>query len=264
MLALELGGNNPLIAWDGDPEAVARVIAMSAFITTGQRCSCARRLIVPEGATGDAFIEALAALIDRLPVAAWSDAGDAFMGPLVSVQAAERALDMVGAIERMGARPLRRFTGIAGRPGSFVKPALYDVTGVDVPDEEIFAPVLFVRRVGDFEQAIAAANATAYGLSAGLITGDDAKWEHYLDFARRRDQPQPPDHRRGGEHAVRRAGRIRQPSPGRVVRGGLLRLSGRQLRKRCRRARGCARDRLTRRLRHRSHQRPRQLSKGVA
>lgn len=184
MLALELGGNNPLIAWDGDPEAVARMIAMSAFITTGQRCSCARRLIVPEGATGDAFIEALTALIDRLPVAAWSDAGDAFMGPLVSVQAAERALDMVGAIERMGARPLRRFTGIAGRPGSFVKPALYDVTGVDVPDEEIFAPVLFVRRVGDFEQAIAAANATAYGLSAGLISGDDAKWEHYLDFAR--------------------------------------------------------------------------------
>jgi succinylglutamic semialdehyde dehydrogenase len=121
---------------------------------------------VPEGATGDAFIEALAALIDRLPVAAWSDAGDAFMGPLVSVQAAERALDMVGAIERMGA-PLRRFTGIAGRPGSFVKPALYDVTGVDVPDEEIFAPVLFVRRVGDFEQAIAAANATAYGLPPG-------------------------------------------------------------------------------------------------
>ena len=55
ILALELGGNNPLVVWDArDAEAVAGIVVMSAFITTGQRCSCARRLIVPEGPQGDA------------------------------------------------------------------------------------------------------------------------------------------------------------------------------------------------------------------
>lgn len=52
ILALELGGNNPLIAWDGDAQAAASIIVQSAFITAGQRCSCARRLIVPQGAVG--------------------------------------------------------------------------------------------------------------------------------------------------------------------------------------------------------------------
>ncbi|HCW62444.1 MAG TPA: N-succinylglutamate 5-semialdehyde dehydrogenase, partial [Sphingobium sp.] len=61
IMALELGGNNPLIAWDS-PEDAASIIINSAFITTGQRCSCARRLIVPDGATGDAIVEATAAL----------------------------------------------------------------------------------------------------------------------------------------------------------------------------------------------------------
>ena len=62
ILALELGGNNPLIAWDGAPETVASIVAASAFATTGQRCSCARRLIVPEGAQGDAIVEAVLTL----------------------------------------------------------------------------------------------------------------------------------------------------------------------------------------------------------
>ena len=53
VLALELGGNNPLIAWDGDIDAIAEIVVQSAFITTGQRCSCARRLIVPAGHGGD-------------------------------------------------------------------------------------------------------------------------------------------------------------------------------------------------------------------
>ena len=73
ILALELGGNNPLVVWDAaDVEAVAGIVVQSAFVTTGQRCSCARRLIVPEGPRGDAIVEAVNAMVDRLILAPWN------------------------------------------------------------------------------------------------------------------------------------------------------------------------------------------------
>ena len=79
---------------------------------------------------------------------------------------------------------IRPFTGIEGRSDAFVTPAILDVTGVGVPDEEIFAPVLQVRRVGDFDAALAAANHTRFGLSAGLISADDALWERLIHECR--------------------------------------------------------------------------------
>lgn len=184
ILALELGGNNPLIAWDGDPDAAASIIVASAFITAGQRCSCARRLIVPVGATGDAIVDAVAALTDRLRIGAWDDAPEPFMGPLISGVAAERAVAQVETLVGLGARVIRAFEPVAGRSAAFVRPAILDVTGIDVPDEEIFAPVLQVRRVADFDAAIAAANATRFGLSAGLISDDDALWTRFRVEAR--------------------------------------------------------------------------------
>ncbi|MEA5415363.1 aldehyde dehydrogenase family protein, partial [Synechococcus sp. BA-132 BA5] len=84
-LALEMGGNNPLVVWDAaDAGAAARVAVLSAYITAGQRCSCARRLIVPQGRAGDAVVEAIAALIPRLTQGAWNADPQPFMGPLVS------------------------------------------------------------------------------------------------------------------------------------------------------------------------------------
>lgn len=179
ILALELGGNNPLVAWDGDPDAAASIIVASAFITAGQRCSCARRLIVPEGPIGDAIIDAVATLADRLRIGAWDDVPEPFMGPLISGGAAERAAMQVETLVGLGARVIRAFESVAGRSTAFVRPAILDVTGLDVPDEEIFAPVLQVRRVADFGAAIAAANATRFGLSAGLISEDDALWARF-------------------------------------------------------------------------------------
>ena len=179
ILALELGGNNPLVAWDGEPEAVASIVVASAFITTGQRCSCARRLIVPEGAAGDAIVEAVAVLSDRLRIGPWNEAPEPFMGPLVSASAAERAAAQVAALVGLGAREIRPFGGVEGRSDAFVRPAILDVTGLQVPDEEIFAPVLQVRRVADFDAALAAANDTRFGLSAGLISDDDALWVRF-------------------------------------------------------------------------------------
>lgn len=178
ILALELGGNNPLVVWDaGDAEAVAALVVQSAFITTGQRCSCARRLIVRDDATGQAVIDAVAALSERLVIGPWNGGQEPFMGPLISDRAAAMAL--AGA-EAMPGRTLRAMTLVDGLSGAFVSPGLVDVTGETVVDEELFAPLLQVRRVATFDAAIAAANATRYGLSAGLVSNETAHWERFL------------------------------------------------------------------------------------
>ncbi|SEN55570.1 succinylglutamic semialdehyde dehydrogenase [Sphingomonas gellani] len=183
ILALELGGNNPLIVWDS-PDEAASIIVQSAFVTTGQRCSCARRLIVPAGAVGDAVVRALAEMTDRLGIAAWDESGEAFMGPLVSTAAASSARRAVQDVVARGAQVVRPFDGVSGRSEAFVTPAILDVTGIAVPDAEIFAPVLTVVRVPDFDSAIAAANRTSFGLSGGLVSADPALWTRFVEGAR--------------------------------------------------------------------------------
>lgn len=177
ILALELGGNNPLVVWDAaDAEAVAGHVIQSAFVTTGQRCSCARRLIVPQGAAGDAVVEAVLALTERLRIGTWSDGDEPFMGPLISARAADAAR---AAASRMGGKVIRATGKIAGRGDAFIAPSIVDVTGVEVADEEIFAPILQIRRAADFDDALRHANDTRYGLSSGLISDDPARWEHF-------------------------------------------------------------------------------------
>jgi len=184
MLALELGGNNPLIAWDGDPAAAASVIAQSAFITAGQRCSCARRLILPRGPQGEAILEALVALSARLTVGDWDSEAPCFMGSLISAPAAERVRSAVAALVARGAKTVFKGALPSGLSPAYVSPTILDVTDVAIPDEEIFGPVLQVIRVDDFEAAIARANDTVYGLAAGLVTEDDGLWETFLNRAR--------------------------------------------------------------------------------
>lgn len=182
ILALELGGNNPLVVWDAeDADAVAALVAQSAFITTGQRCSCARRLIVPDDAFGQAVIDATAALADRLSIGAWNGQDEVFMGPLISARAANAARATASA---MGGKPIRSLGAVEGLSEAFVTPGLIDVTGVDIPDEELFAPWLQVRRVKDFDAALKAANATRYGLSAGLISNEAGRWDQFLKHIR--------------------------------------------------------------------------------
>jgi succinylglutamic semialdehyde dehydrogenase len=182
ILALELGGNNPLIVWDaGEPEAVASLIVQSAFITTGQRCSCARRLIVPDDASGRAVIEATAALAGRLSIGAWNGEGEAFMGPLISARAANAARAVA---DTMGGERICALGPVEGLSEAFVTPGMVDVTGVDTPDEELFAPWLQVRRVASFDDALKVANATRYGLSAGLISNDSKRWDQFLNRIR--------------------------------------------------------------------------------
>lgn len=173
MLALELGGNNPLIAWPPvDAKAAANLIAHSAFATSGQRCSCARRLIVPQSAEGDAVIAALAALVPAISVGPATQTPEPFMGPLVSAEAADRAVKFEQGLAALGAKPIVPLK----RDGAYAHPAIIDVTGLSPPDEELFGPVLQVYRAADFDHAIDLANATRFGLAGGLISDDAALW----------------------------------------------------------------------------------------
>lgn len=184
ILALELGGNNPLIVWDGDVREAASVVVQSAFVTTGQRCSCARRLIVPDTPFGEEITAAVAGLCNRLVIGAWNETPAPYMGPLISTEAAAKAMAQVRVLLERGAREIVPFAHVPGRTEAFVTPAMFDVTGLDVPDEEIFAPVLQVVRVADFDAALTAANDTRFGLTAGLVTGEDALWQRFAIEAR--------------------------------------------------------------------------------
>jgi succinylglutamic semialdehyde dehydrogenase len=177
ILALEMGGNNPLIIWDpADVEAAADIAAQSAFLTTGQRCSCARRVILPEGRFGDSVIEAIVDRARRLKVGAWNEPG-IFMGPLVSEKSRDQAIVFQDMLVSHGATPVLALTGM-DRGGGFVSPGIVDVTGASgFPDEELFGPLMQVVRVKTFDAAIERANATKYGLSGGLVCDEDALWE---------------------------------------------------------------------------------------
>lgn len=180
ILALELGGNNPLVvADDFDLVATVLVIIQSAYISAGQRCTCARRLLVPEGAAGDALIDALVQALNNLRVGnPMAETDLPFYGGLATGIAAQKLVVAQDTLEEAGARVLTRMAILT--PGtSLLSPGLIDVTGVDTDDIEHFGPLLTVRRYRAWDDAIERANHTRYGLSAGLIGGDAARWEDF-------------------------------------------------------------------------------------
>ena len=178
ILALEMGGNNPLIVKDvKNLDATVYAIIQSAYITSGQRCTCARRLIVPSDAGGDELIERLTRATKNIRVGAYDDPEPPFMGPVISERAAEHLIIAQNRLVQLGATPLLVME--KRKPGTgLLSPGLLDVTGVtDLPDDEYFGPLLMVIRYQDFEQAIATANQTRYGLAAGLLGGSHADYE---------------------------------------------------------------------------------------
>lgn len=173
ILALEMGGNNPLIIHDAaDVDAAADIATVSAFISAGQRCSCARRLILPTGAFGDAVLDKMISKMAAMTIGATDD--DVFIGSVVSEDAAKAAIAFEADLASRGGRSLVAMD----RNGAYLRPGLMDVTGVDVPDEEIFAPFLQVARIDGIDAQIAAANDTRFGLAAGLISDDEALWDY--------------------------------------------------------------------------------------
>jgi succinylglutamic semialdehyde dehydrogenase len=185
ILALELGGNNPLVVWHPrDVPAAALMVLQSAFLSAGQRCTCARRLILPADATGDALLAGLIALIARVRVGPATDRPEPFHGPVISAAAAARVLDAQEALIATGATALVPVTAITSG-GALLRPGLLDVTAVpNRADEEIFGPLLQVIRVPDFDAALAEANHTRFGLAAGLIADDPALFARFRDTVR--------------------------------------------------------------------------------
>ncbi len=181
MLALEMGGNNPLIVHDvADLDAAAYLTIQSAYVTSGQRCTCARRLIVLRGQEGDQFIKRLVDMIGKIRVGPYTDEPEPFMGPVISEQAAERLLAAHDQLVERGADPIVKMKRLNLGP-AFVSPALIDVTRAEPRDDwEIFGPLLQLIRVDDFDAAIREANNTAYGLAAALVSDNRALWEEFL------------------------------------------------------------------------------------
>ncbi len=180
VLALEMGGNNPLVVKDvPDQDAAVLTILQSAYLSGGQRCTCARRLILPEGQVGDHLLDALVEAISRLRVAGQFSDPAPFYAGLVSVAAADGLLKAQDDLETLGGTVLARMERLEAGT-SLLSPALIDVTGLEVPDEEHFGPLLKVYRYGHWDDALRLANDTCYGLSAGLIGGERSDWDDFL------------------------------------------------------------------------------------
>ena len=197
ILALEMGGNNPLVIWNAkDHAAVAYFTILSAFITAGQRCSCARRLIVPAGTEGDGYLEALLSAVRKLRIGVPSDRPEPFMGTVISNAAADHILAAHDDLLGRGGIGLLAMQRQAASSATTL-PGIIDVTPVhDCADVEIFGPLLQVIRVPDWEAAIREANNTAYGLCAGLLSDDPELYGRFYESARWPDQLEPPHYRR--------------------------------------------------------------------
>ncbi len=179
ILALEMGGNNPIVVWDApDITAAAIVVVQSAFLSAGQRCTSARRLIVEDG-KHDALVAEIIKLINRIIVGAPHDNPAPYMGPVIDNAMADHLQESFMAMIMKGGRPLRHLD----RPKNdlpFLSPALIDMTGVsDSHDAELFGPILQLIRVPDFDTAVLQANATRFGLSASLIGGSPKLYNQF-------------------------------------------------------------------------------------
>lgn len=185
ILALEMGGNNALIIDEiTDIDAVVNLTIQSAFISAGQRCTCARRLIIKNGAAGDAFIQRLVEVSRNLQVGQWDAQPQPFMGGVISLQAAQQILQAQQRLVDLGAEVLLPVTQ-ADPNSSLLSPGLLEVTKVnDVPDEEYFGPLSCIYRYDHFDEALALANATRFGLSVGLVSPDRELFERLLIEAR--------------------------------------------------------------------------------
>ena len=179
ILALEMGGNNPIIVWDTpDLHSAAVLVIQSAFTTAGQRCTAARRLIV-EDRLYEPLIETINTMVGRLIVGGPHDDPQPFMGPVIDNQVADQLTESFLALLMRGGRPIRHLERLRDdRP--FLMPAIIDMTNAtERPDIELFGPILQVYREQEFDAAIATANDTRYGLSAALISQTPSLYDRF-------------------------------------------------------------------------------------
>jgi succinylglutamic semialdehyde dehydrogenase len=182
ILALEMGGNNPLVVKGvNDIDAVVHDIVQSAFVTTGQRCTCARRLFIEANEQGDAILARLIEVTKNLTIGFYDDEKQPFMGSMISEKAALGLVDAQAKLVALGANTLVELKHLEKGTG-FVSPGIIDVSDIvaDIPDEEYFGPLVKVYRYTDFDKAIDEANNTGFGLSAGLLSDSEDSYNHFF------------------------------------------------------------------------------------
>jgi 1-pyrroline-5-carboxylate dehydrogenase len=177
---MEMGGKNPaIVGASADLDAAAEGVARAAFGLAGQKCSACSRAIV-HADVHDEFVDLLSAWTSRLPLGDPADR-DAVVGPVVNgasvarFESAVRAVRLEGRLAAGGGRP--------SRPGNFVEPTVVTdlPLGHALERDELFLPFVTVTRVGSFDEALAEANAPAYGLTAGVFSKDQSELDRFLD-----------------------------------------------------------------------------------
>ncbi|MBJ15299.1 MAG: succinylglutamate-semialdehyde dehydrogenase [Legionellaceae bacterium] len=179
ILALEMGGNNPLVIDEvADIKAALYQTLLSTLITAGQRCTCARRLILPDSAFGDEFIQQLCQAFKTVKIGAPTHTEEPFMGPVISFEHAKDHLKTVKNLSALGGQALLDMKLLKAQTG-LLSPGIIDMSQAEPFDEEIFAPCVQIYRYDTFDHAIKLANQTRYGLVAGLFSDKKA---HFEDF----------------------------------------------------------------------------------
>ncbi|MEZ5694035.1 MAG: succinylglutamate-semialdehyde dehydrogenase [Altererythrobacter sp.] len=179
IVALEMGGNNPIVVIDTPKVSdAATLIIQSAFTSAGQRCTAARRLIIKESMYG-AIVDEMKAMTTRIIVDEPFADPAPFMGPVIDNDAAHQMVESFLYFLSNGGKAIRHMT----RPSDdlpFLTPGIIDTTDMaDRPDVELFGPLLQVIKVKDFDAAIAEANRTRFGLSASLIGGSPQDYNRF-------------------------------------------------------------------------------------
>lgn len=190
LLALEMGGNNAAIIMpDADLRQAVVECVRSAFVGTGQRCTCTRRVIVDESIAArviPAICKAASALVLGDPRAAHP----VFMGPVISQASRDHIFGQFTALARHSARVLVQPAQIgptSGDSGWYLSPGILQVdrfTGTPEDDIEVFGPVLRISTCTSIDDAITQANATAFGLAASIFTKGAAAADRFLHEAR--------------------------------------------------------------------------------
>jgi aldehyde dehydrogenase (NAD+) len=162
-VSLALGGKNPFVVCDdADLAGASEAAVLSAFSNAGQRCASGSRLIVFAGVY-DEFLARVLARLDAEPPGEF--------GPVMTERQLERIL---GALERAREAGARVLTGGERLPvpGFFIEPTIVEnvPSNGDLASSELFGPIASLHRVRSFEEALAAANASPYGLTAAVWT----------------------------------------------------------------------------------------------
>ncbi len=183
-VSLELGGKNPLLVCDdADLDNAVRWVLASAFSNAGQRCASASRIIIFD-AVYDRFRAMLLEATARLTV---GPTDDDYYGPVINARQLENMLAAIARAEAQGARVLtggQRLTGPAHARGFYLAPTLIEGAdpGAEISQKELFGPIACLYRAAGFEQALALANASDYGLTACIHTRN---FSRATEFTRR-------------------------------------------------------------------------------